>query len=304
MSSEKSNKGLITLNVIQLIIIVVLAYLLYDSNKNIENLNNTISTNTEEISDLKADILDTKENLERVRKEREALGLSVDSLDNEIAQLDQVVAKLERQNNISRAEIRKLNTKVKNLNIDIERQKEEIQQLKVENQQLAQNVDSLSKENTALNENVEQLSVEKDHLEQDLKIASILNAENIEITGLKDNDKELGKQPFKAGKLERFKVTFNIGDNKAAKHNKKRFYLRMITPSGECFSDKRNGGGVFTDHEGNETKYTMSKDLLFENTNQWLSMVMLKGYKYVPGNYIIQIYCEGYDIGQTSFIVK
>lgn len=78
----------------------------------------------------------------------------------------------------------------------------------------------------------------------------------------------------------------------------------MITPSGECFGDKQNGGGTFKDHEGTEMKYTLSKKLLFENSNQWLSMVMPKGYNYTPGNYIIQIYCEGYDIGQTSFIVK
>jgi len=80
--------------------------------------------------------------------------------------------------------------------------------------------------------------------------------------------------------------------------------MRMITPTGECFGDKRNGGGTFKDHDGNELKYTLSKSIKFENSKQWLSMVMPKGFNYTSGNYIIQIYCEGYDVGQTSFIVK
>lgn len=301
---EGSNKGLVTLNVIQLVIIAILAYLLFDGNKNIVDLKENVATSTEEISELKADILDTRENLEKVREERIALGLSVDSLDNQINEINQVVVQLERKNSISRSEIRKLTSKVSALNENIEQHKQEIAQLTEENQHLVENVDSLSKENTTLSENVQTLSVEKDHLEHDLKIASILTAEGLEITGLKDNDKELGKQPFNGNKLARFKVTFNIGDNKAAKHNKKRFYMRMITPAGKCFSDSRNGGGKFTDHEGHVNEFTMSKELVFENTNQWLSMVMLKGFQYTPGNYIIQIYCEGYDIGQTSFIVK
>lgn len=302
--AQGSNKGLLTLNIVQLIIIGVLAYLLFDSNQKIDNLNTSVSTKSEEIDGLKSDIMATRENLEKIKAEREALGLSIDSLNSEISQLDDVVARLETKNNISRAEIKKLNSKVANLNLDIEKQRAEIVQLKKENQVLVQNVDSLSKQNTALNENVEQLSVEKDHLQRDLKIASILSAQGIEVVGLKDNDKEITDQPFKASKLDRFKVTFTIADNKVAEHNKKRFYLRLITPSGECFSDSRNGGGVTKDHEGSELKYTMSKELLFENTSQWLSMVMLKGFNYTPGNYIIQIYCEGYDIGQTSFIVK
>ena len=101
------------------------------------------------------------------------------------------------------------------------------------------------------------------------------------------------------------KIRLVLGDdNKAAEHNKKTFYLRLITPNGECFSDKMNGGGTLKDHDGNIVKYTLSKTLLFENTNQWLSMVMPKGFNYSAGTYTLQIYCEGYDIGQDTFNVK
>ena len=302
--AEGSNKGLLTLNIIQFIIIGVLAYLLFDSNEQIESLNQNLTSTTEEVTDLKADLLDTRDNLEKVRAEREALGLSVDSLDAQIAELDKFVVQLKNQNNLSKAQIRKLNARVSTLNKEIETQQAEIDSLNEQNKKLTQNVDSLSKENSNLNQNVEQLAIEKENLQKDLKIASILNAEEIEVIGLKDNNKELTKQPFSKSKLARFKVTFSIGENKAADHNKKTFYMRMITPSGECFSDKINGGGSFKDHDGNVTKYTMKKTLLFENTNQWLSFVMPKGFNYQPGNYIIQIYCEGYDIGQKSFIVK
>ena len=219
--AESSNKGLIALNVIQLVIIAVLAYLLFDSNKNIENLNTTISTNSEEITDLKANLLDTKSNLEKVRAEREALGLSVDSLDAQLAEMDNVIAQLERKNNLSKAEIRKLTSKVSALNDQIIVQKAEIDSLNDTNKKLTQNVDSLAKENTSLNENVQQLALEKDHLQHDLKVASILHAESIEVVGLKDNDKELNSQPFSKNKLARFKVTFTIGENKAAEHNSK-----------------------------------------------------------------------------------
>ena len=84
MSEGSNNKTLLILNAVQLVIIGVLAYLLFDSNKQIESLNNDIVVNNDEISHLKGDLLWTKENLEVIRAEREALGLSVDSLDAQI----------------------------------------------------------------------------------------------------------------------------------------------------------------------------------------------------------------------------
>ena len=301
---ESKGKGLLILNVIQLIIIGVLAFLLFNNNKEIEGLNETVSTQSKEMIGKKAELLDIKENLVRIRDEREALGLANDSLDAQIAELDGVVAQLEKKNSISRAQIRKLTANIKTMQADIDLKDNEISKLKEDNALLSENVDSLSKTTTKLSLNLDSISIENEHMTKDLKWASVLNAESIKVQGYKESGKEYGKQPFPSKKLSQVKVTFDLADNKAAEHNKKTFYLRMITPSGECFSDKRNGGGTLTDHEGNEIKYTLNKKLAFENTNQFVSMVMLKGYNYSPGNYIIQIYCEGYDIGPSSFIVK
>lgn len=298
---DTKNKKLKIIIIIQLILNITFIFLLLRNNNLSPDQNGYESEN---VSNKQLELSQLKSDFERIKLERKKLGLSNDTLVAEIEEIEKLMEQLKEDNDLTENQIKQLTNNITSFRNEVKTNDEAILRLKEKNLALIENVDSLSNENKNLNENLKRISKENEYMQKDLKWASILSAQKIEVVGFKENDKEITNQPFSSKKLSHIKVTFDIAENRATDHNEKTFYLCMITPSGEVFSDKRNGGGNLTDHNGNKVKYTLSKSLKFENSNQWLSMVMLKGYNYVSGNYIIQIYCDGYIIGQGGFLVK
>jgi hypothetical protein len=48
----------------------------------------------------------------------------------------------------------------------------------------------------------------------------------------------------------------------------------------------------------------MKQTVLFENKGQKVAFEYRKGSAYKPGNYKVEIYCEGFKIGESTFLVK
>ena len=111
------------------------------------------------------------------------------------------------------------------------------------------------------------------------------------------------KDGFKAKKVDKLKVVFNLADNKVAKKDSKQVMLRVIDPSGAVLFDNTTGGGTFT-AVGKEIPYTAMQEISFSNTKQKLTYNYVKGSAYVPGKYKIELYCESHMIGEGQFLVK
>jgi cell division protein ZapB len=55
---------------------------------------------------------------------------------------------------------------------------------------------------------------------------------------------------------------------------------------------------------GKEQFYTGVQEVLFDNTRQKMTFFYEKGSEYASGNYAIEIYTDGYLMGQSQFGVK
>jgi len=299
--SNKTVKILLALSLVVNIALIIFVITLNSQNdekaQKIDELTGVVSTKDSEIVAKTQELETMSQDLERIRQERENLGLQNDSLDKQIADLNSFITQLKKSSKLDSKKRKELEELVAKLREEITAKDYEIAQLKTANDSLNTSVNNLTSEKRKLGDSLDLTSKE-------LAYASILKAEGVKVTALKENGKEMDQEEYKHSKIDRIKITFVLADNKAAKKNLKKFYVTLVPPSGTPFSDPINGGGVLNLTDGTEAQYTLSQDLSFDNSNQKLSFLLSKGFNYVPGQYKIHVYSEGHKIGEGGFNVK
>ena len=121
-------------------------------------------------------------------------------------------------------------------------------------------------------------------------IASQLKAENIQILGLNDRNKER-ESPFRNRQLSKLKIVFNLAENEVAPIEGKKIMIRIIDENGQVLFDVARGSGTFM-YNGKEEFYTAAQEILFDNTRQQLSFIYEKGSDYADGSYTLEIYAD------------
>ncbi|WP_028978472.1 hypothetical protein [Sporocytophaga myxococcoides] len=299
--SNKTVKILLALSLVVNIALIIFVITLNSQNdekaQKIDELTGVVSTKDSEIVAKTQELETMSQDLERIRQERENLGLQNDSLDKQIADLNTFITQLKKSSKLDSKKRKELEELVAKLREEITAKDYEIAQLKTANDSLNTSVSNLTSEKRKLGDSLDLTSKE-------LAYASILKAEGVKVTALKENGKEMDQEEYKHSKIDRIKITFVLADNKAAKKNLKKFYVTLVPPSGTPFSDPINGGGVVNLADGTEAQYTLSQDLSFDNSNQKVSFLLSKGFNYIPGQYKIHVYSEGHKIGEGGFNVK
>jgi predicted RNase H-like nuclease (RuvC/YqgF family) len=301
---QKSNISLkVFMGISVLINIALIIFVVNLNNKNtdketqITQLNEKIEHKDSEIKSKLEQLTNIQNDLQRIKAEREQLGLANDSLDKQMAKLNGYIAQLKKTSKLDAGKRKELEALVAQMREEIMRKDTEIAELRSQNDSLKTDVGNLTAEKQKLGDSLNNTA-------QELAYASILKAENIKVTVLKENGKEIEEEEYKHKLIDRIKIAFSIADNKAAKKNNKKFYVSLVPPSGKAFCDVNNGGGVCTLSDKTEVPYTLTQDLAFNNTNQKVTLTMFKGFNYVPGVYKVLVYSEGYKIGEGGFKVK
>jgi hypothetical protein len=302
MESNKSSLKVPLIISVALNIGLIIALVMMNSKSNeqqvqIQQLSDTVKTTRSEVELKTKELTDVKADLERIRAEREKLGLQNDSLDQKIANLNSYIAKIKKAGKIDAQKRKEMEIMIAGYKEEIIKKDQEIAQLKYQNDSLSTDLSTTKTEKQKLGDSLSATSKE-------LAYASILKAEGIKVTALKENGKEMDDEEYKGSRIDRLKISFSIADNKAAKKNKKTFYVALVTPNSGIFSDANNGGGTTTLADGTQISYTLSQTILFDNTNQKVTFTMLKGFNYVPGTYGVIVYSEGYEIGEGKVVIK
>jgi len=144
------------------------------------------------------------------------------------------------------------------------------------------------------------LNKEKEDLQATIQKGSILSCFNIVAKGVKF--KSGGKKEVettKASRSEKIKVSFSLGENKIAKAGEKTVYVRIITPDGKEMAKSYDDNYRFTFNRSNG--YFAGKETLNYSNAEISGVTYCEGQgEMVPGNYIIEIACDGAIIGSST----
>jgi hypothetical protein len=198
------------------------------------------------------------------------------------------------KSNVSEAELKEAQEKIAELNGQIDSYVAEITKLKTENQQLTTDKNNLTTEKEVLTADKNKLTTDKKNLEDKVDVASTLTASHINITAIKlRGDKE--KETETAKRADFFRLSFVVDENRIAPSGKKALYVVVTAPDGKISASHGN----FKTRDGVELQYTETIDVNYEQGKVLpVNFDWKPGTEFVPGDYKVEIYNNGFKIGE------
>ncbi|QIP12392.1 hypothetical protein G8759_07000 [Spirosoma aureum] len=287
---------------------ILLLYFYYQERQDNKTKDATIAAKTEEVLSAKTKLDSISAQLDAKIAEIQQLGGSVDSLMKVKAQLEVDKRELRNVNSFDR---KKYDQKIRNYQALLAQKDLEITRLKEENGVLSQQNESLSQENNSLkaekqtlSDSVVAVASKNQELSEKVTIAAALRAENITVNAINSRGKESDGGSYKARRIDKVRISVRIAPNGLAKQEEKVLYMRVLDPSGAVVSDLATGSGEFT-YNGEGMIYTAMQRFNFDNSRQQVDFIYGRGgQRFSQGRYSIEIYCEGFRIGEGEFTVK
>ncbi|MBS1553696.1 MAG: chromosome segregation protein SMC [Bacteroidetes bacterium] len=296
--TKKSNKSTITI-VILLIIIAVQSIKIYlDYQEKVEVKQQLVSTE-EDLAGTMQRLNDVKAELDQKITEIQKLGGDVEDLKKAKAEVEK---ELKRSNARSSKALAELKDRLDGYEELLKVKDEEIEKLKTVNKELFTENRTLKTKQNKLSDSITSLTKNKQELASKVALASQLKAENIVVKALNEKGKERDS-PFKNRWFKKLKVEFNLAENKVAPIEGKKILIRITDTNNQVIFDQGRGSGTFM-LNNKEEFYTAAQEILFDNTRQKLTFFYEKGSDYAEGNYLVEVFTEGYKMGEVRFEVK
>jgi regulator of replication initiation timing len=199
----------------------------------------------------------------------------------------------------------------------LEKAMEEIDQLRYYKRKYLNQIDSLStkisilsRENSDLKGKVDQekrqnenLTMENVKLNNKVAIGAKLNAKQIFVSGVKTRNNGKERETNRASQLEKLKISFTLDENYVNDPGEKTVYLKVIGPDGATLYNESSGSGTFK-FQGQESLYSTKQDVQFEQKAQEIMLYWTKGSAFGKGEYKLELYADGFQIGASSFELK
>jgi len=300
---RKNNTGLLIGLILMTVLAAVFGYLYYNE----RGITNKQETDLEaRVTELAASEI----KLDSISKQLDARILEVQGLGGDVAELQKAKEDLEKD----RISLRKGNAlmgkKVKEYEDFLTQKDTEIAKLREENQQLISQNETLVQEKTelettkkAVSDSLTGVISKNTELESKVTMAAALRARNVKVYAISSKGKVREGENVKAKRVDKVRVDFILEKNPLTMTDNKTVYLRIIDPSGATIADNATGSGEF-DFNGQKQGYTISQDVVYGNNNQDVSIMYDRATPFTKGQYTIQLYSEGFEIGQGSFSVK
>mgnify|MGYP003550466107 FL=1 len=177
----------------------------------------------------------------------------------------------------------------------------DIAQLKQDNQLLTNDNVVLKQEKETLTQDLVATKEVKQTLEKKVDIASTLNASNIVITpiNIKSNGKE--KVSTTAKRVDKFVVSFDV-DNRIIQTGSTDVYVVVLGPDGKAIN---TGAETFTTREEVAMPFTAKMPVDLETAKKKnVEFAFVPGTDFIQGAYTVQIYQNGFLIGQGTRELK
>lgn len=287
---------------------VMLLYFWYQERQDNKTKDATLAAKTEEVLTTKTKLDSISTQLDSKIIEIQKLGGNVDSLLKIKKQLDIDKQQLRNVNAFDR---RRYDQKVRFYRALLTEKDEEIAKLQEENGILVKKNDVLAQENTGLkaerqtlSDSVVAVSTKNKELSEKVTIAAALRAESVTVNAINGRGKERDGGSYKAKQLEKVKISVRLSPNGLAKQDEKELFLRILDPSGAVISDMATGSGEFS-YNNQGMIYTAMQRFPFDNSRQQVDFIYGRGGKrFNQGRHTIEVYCEGFRIGEGEFTVK
>ncbi len=303
-TSAKKNYKNAMIGVLTVALTAMGGYMVYDKNKSssvIQQQETKIATVTDEKSEVQKSFDASLARLDSMTGINTGLQSRLSEKNNEIAKVKSQIRGILNKSNASAAELATAKKLIANLNARITGLEEDVARLTQENKSLNQDKVTLTADKEKLNKDLATVTVVKQDLEKKVDIASTLNASNIVITPV--NIKNSGKEKVSntAKRVDKLVISFDV-DNRIAQAGKTDVYVLVIGPDGNPIA---TGSETFISREDGNKSFTAKLPVDLETAKKKnVEFAFAPGNSFQTGNYTVQIYQNGFKIGEGTCELK
>jgi hypothetical protein len=217
------------------------------------------------------------------------------SKNDEISKVKTEIRTILNKKNASQKELARARNLISELNGKITTLEGEVVRLAKANEELTVEKNNLLTDKENLTQNLTATVKVKEELEQKVDVASTLNASNINITPV--NLKKSGKEivSTKAKKVDKLLVSFSV-DNRIIQNGSTDVYVLVLGPDGKPLTNGETG--TFATRAEGEKQFTAKLPIELETAKKQNVEFSFAPGNFQQGNYKIQIYQNGFLIGE------
>ena len=218
----------------------------------------------------------------------------------EISKLKAEINSILKKKNATSSELARAKTLIEELNTQIETLQADNARLTGENQTLTSEKTQLTTEKETLQTDLNTTQAEKKVLEETVDVASTFSASNIAITPVNEKNGGKEKETTTAKKVDKLVVSFDV-ENRIAKSGPADMYILVTAPDGKIIDAS---GGTFTTREEGDKTFTSKLTVPYEQGKRQNVQLPLVQEKFQTGDYKIQVYHNGFKIGEGVKTLK
>jgi hypothetical protein len=221
----------------------------------------------------------------------------------EISKLKGEISGILKKKNATASELARAKTLIEELNGKISTLEADVARLTGENTVLTQEKAVLTTEKATLETNLATTTSEKVELEKTVDVGSTFAASNIAITPVNEKGDGKEKQTTTAKRVDKLVVSFDV-QNMITKSGPADMYILVTAPDGKVISTTATGGGTFTTRQEGDKEFTYKTTVPYEQGTRQNVQIPVVQEKFQTGDYKIQVYHNGFKIGESVRTLK
>tara|TARA_Y100000991_G_scaffold214610_1_gene202783 strand:- start:3748 stop:4710 length:963 start_codon:yes stop_codon:yes gene_type:complete len=320
MEEKKKSKLPLIFNILLVIIVSYLAYevsVLSQKNHAFKQEISEMIKENEEMNQIiiNQDIVSEADG-ENLKENLKLLLFSYDSLEqNNSVAIDSINTQREKINNLMQ-EVDKLDKKSKRDWRKIYKLKKEAETLRNIMKGYIHTIDSLNTLNINLSndltEKTQKLSnvskqnkkiiKQNEALQKQVAIGAVLQINNVLSSGIRIRSSGAQSETTRASKTNMIKTCFSIIENKLAQAGDKEIYIRILDSEGNLLNSPTPL--TIINQQKEELKMSSKRTINYQNQNTDLCIFYEIENSIPAGNYIVEVYAEGFLIGETSIALR
>ena len=158
-----------------------------------------------------------------------------------------------------------------------------------------------NKLNTVSNENQKYKKQNKD-LQSKVALGAVLQAGNVTVSAIRIRNSGTQSETTRAAKTDMIKACFTLLENKLSQAGDKNIYIKVVDPSQKTLLSENPINIMNSD--GENLELSSKRMVNYQNENMDLCIFHEMEEVLQPGNYKVEIYNDGYFIGESSFALR
>lgn len=286
-----------------LIVNGVLLFQLLQSNEELDQTQEKLVSTEELKMELSAALQNAQDSIAGYQNRVEGLDSAIAEKNSELEARASRIKDLLRSQKVTKQQYKQAQRELSQLRYYIKKYQFQIDSLYRVNKRLAEQNQALKSDVRQAQRQTQELKDENARLSNKVALGARLEANQIEVTGVKVRNNGEERETRWVGNLDRLRICFRLEDNLVADKGQRIVYIKLIKPDGSPLFIESQGGGTFT-YRGQDALYTFRESLDFRNEDQKHCYYWTPENTMTDGDWKVELYTDGYMMGEKPFRLR